>query len=183
MLAVAHSGSVEQHSLPTGSISMECDQPFVRHILVTHRHYTSTPSVQRTLEALMRTGEFHRRLQSESERVRRTMEETLGFVIGFKDDESQPILRKSAERFVQSVSRWPATVNDPFDVSDAISAVADLETAADEAQRQVLRTPTSEDNDRNFIFAQIRELQRALYHLKEFLSSQEVSASLMGRLV
>jgi hypothetical protein len=139
--------------------------------------------VQQTFQGLIRSGEFHQRLRGEAERIRRIMEETLGFAINLEKDDAQTSLRKSAKQFVESASYFPASASDLLDLSVALSAIGDFEKAIAEEEQRIFRSRSSSSDDRSFIIAQLRDLQRALYQLKEFFSSQEVAASLFGKLV
>ena len=68
--------------------------------------------MQQTLQGLIRSDEFHKRLHTQIERIRGVMEETLGFAINLECNDPELSLKKCAEQFVQSVSELPGTAND-----------------------------------------------------------------------
>lgn len=139
--------------------------------------------LQRTLGALAKDEQFHRRLNAEGERVRMAMEETLGFILREQDEPERAELRQRAEETVRVISQWPSSFSVAFDLAEAKSTLMRLDKAATQAERATWDERATPLEDRDFVSAKIWELTRAVRELDQFLDSQELKAALSGRLI
>lgn len=137
--------------------------------------------VQQTLAALTRDEKVQRRLISAGERVRRTMEENLRFIL--TDTPETSLLQQNAQEFSRCLAHWPSSVSENFDLAGTLKIVSEMISAARAADRAAWSSVPTPGRDRDFVLSQIRELTRALSELDRFLQSPEVTAAQFGRLI
>ena len=172
---------------PAFTMTWFADQGVRPAVYQAHSRYTPPLHIevplQCMLEALAKDERFHRRLNTDGERVRMAMEETLSFLLGRTTGDERNELRQRAVEMVRVLSRWPSSASDDFDLVEAKTVLAGLSKAADEEERAAWNAGAMPTQDRDFVSAKIRELSRVLHGLDQFLNSPEVEAALLGRLI